>query len=267
MPFNSITDLAPELIIQILKSSDNFADATSLSVTSRRMFTIWKMNVDSICEAILPRVIDCFEQARELLTAQERPRGEKDSVLCFQSAIDRVRWMLKRADIAAEAAAAYLKHGTMCRGETYTLPVEREMSMRADRTDFIRAHYRATTLATLEQEQLPSQILSSWSMLDIEHVVEVMEWLIFGCFTFCDGRLQEASQENWLKLFDSMLCLRSDLHGLIIKPGESTSMEEQVRAHCQDPYMFDKVARLADLLPLVREKGTWYNNGYTLSEE
>lgn len=57
MPSKTLTDLAPELLIQILKSSDSFADVTSLSSTSRKMFIIWETNNDVICDTILARTV------------------------------------------------------------------------------------------------------------------------------------------------------------------------------------------------------------------
>ena len=80
MPSRTMTDLAPELLIQILKSSDSFADVTSLSSTSRKMFIVWKMNLEVICKAILARTVPYYAQARELVDAQEKAQGDEHSV-------------------------------------------------------------------------------------------------------------------------------------------------------------------------------------------
>ena len=57
MPPKHLTDLAPELIIQILKSSNDFADLTSLGSASRKLFVILNANYDAIFEAVLPRAV------------------------------------------------------------------------------------------------------------------------------------------------------------------------------------------------------------------
>ena len=85
MPSKILTDLAPELIIQILKSSDSFADLTSLSSASRKLFIIWKTNDDAICEAILARRVPCYEQVQELLAAQKKAEGNDHSAFGYQS--------------------------------------------------------------------------------------------------------------------------------------------------------------------------------------
>ena len=83
MPSKRLTDLAPEPIIQILKISDKFADLTSLASSSRKMFIIWKMNIDAICEAVLVCTVQPFAQARALFAAQEKAEGEKHSVFGY----------------------------------------------------------------------------------------------------------------------------------------------------------------------------------------
>lgn len=97
MPSKILPDLAPELIIQILKSSDSFADLTSLSSASRKLFIIWRTNDGAICEAVLARTVPCYEQVQELLAAQEKAEDDEHFVFGFQSAIDRAKWILKEA--------------------------------------------------------------------------------------------------------------------------------------------------------------------------
>lgn len=90
MPSITLTDVAPEILIHILKSSDNFADATSLCSISRKMFIVWKTDIDIICNAILARTVPCFAQTRGLIDAQEQAEGGEDLVFGYQSAVDRV---------------------------------------------------------------------------------------------------------------------------------------------------------------------------------
>ena len=208
MPSQILTDLAPELIIQILKSSDSFADLTSISSTSRKMFLIWKMNIDSICEAVLARTVPCYAQARELIEAQEKAEGDEYSVIGYQSAIDRAKWMFKDADIAAYAV------------DVFQEMIFRKMT-RADQKDFIRAYYRATTLATLGEEPQSCPLLLSWNMLDFEQVNDVMKWL--GCYCV-PSHLRRINVrfdgEVWRRTHTSMIYIRRDRNKVTSKSDE-----------------------------------------------
>ena len=138
MPSKILSDLAPELIIQILKSADSFADLTSLSSTSRKLFIIWKTNDGAICEVVLARTVPCYEQIQELLTAQERAEGDEHFVFGFHSAVDRAKWILKQVDTAARALVYYeekVRAVWAWRG----YPVEQAVLSVAAGTDFIRA--------------------------------------------------------------------------------------------------------------------------------
>ena len=168
-----LTDLAPELLIQILKSADSFADVTSLSSTSRKMFILWKTNVDAICEAILPRLVDCFEQALEFLAAKEKVEGDKHAFFGHMTAVDRAEWMLRWADTAAKALV-YFEENVIQNAHN-----EHLFRMTAsDRVDFLRAYYRTATLATLAKGPLPCELLSSWDMLAFRQMMVVMRWLM-----------------------------------------------------------------------------------------
>lgn len=286
MPSKILTDLAPELIIQILKSSDSFADLTSLSGASRKLFIIWKTNDDAICEAILARSVPCYEQVQELLAAQEKAEGDDHSVFGYQSATDRAKWMLKEAATAARALLYFEKNLRMIWAEN-RFPVEQAVLTSAERTDFVRAYHRATTLVTLKEEPLPSQMLSSWDILDLRQVGDVMGWVGFYCF---GGQLQDlgvrfdycysdripagiTSGQKWTRVRSFLNNLRWDLYDFASESDQDRRMVSPCfpsivrdRYRTQDQYRSNRGARLADLLALVREQGVRYNVKYKLSE-
>lgn len=287
MPSKTLTDLAPELLIQILKSSDSFADVTSLSSTSRKMFIIWETNNDVICDTILARTVPCYAQARELMEAQKKAAGNEHPVLGCQSAVDRAQWMLKGADTAASAFANF--ESDVCISEWYEPPLERDSLTLAGRTDFIRAFYRAAKLATLGEDSLPIRLLSSWNMLHLEQVRDVMAWLVDWYFNNADEygfdsglewqppdrpypiTVGVEKDESWANTCTSLTELSRDLYELTSKPYQASISEASffpsiVRVRYPDEYETNTGAPLADLLKLAREKGTRYNVTYTLSE-
>lgn len=66
----SLSYLPSELVLYVLQASNHFADALSLTGTSRQIYDVWKPNARSICHAILPRVIGYFSRAVEAPEAQ-----------------------------------------------------------------------------------------------------------------------------------------------------------------------------------------------------
>ena len=278
-----LTDLPPELLIQILKSSDNFADVTSLSSTSRKLFIIWKTYMDAICETILPRTVPCFAQACELKDAQEEAEGDWHSVFSYQSTSDRVKWLLNWAAIAAQALRYF--ENTLLHLYGKDRPLAGNGLTLEERTDFIRSFYRTVTLATLLEDSLPGQLMSSWSHLDFEQVRDVIDWI--GRYT--SDRLkqslgvsldyQESAPtptgktriEKWKKLNWSMLHLGEDLYSLINVDTTTLTVllypEFPFILHnrCQDTCEVSSTTRLEELFILLLKNGSLYNTVYKLS--
>ena len=286
MPSTSLTDLPPELLIHILKSSDSFADVTSLSSISRKMFIVWKTNIDVISNAILARNVLCFDQARELIDAQEKVEGDEHSVFGYQSPIDRVQWMLKEADIAAKAFVYFESHVrvriTRFSSSAYDqAPVERKKL----ETDFHKAYYRATTLATLGKDSVPLRLLLSWDLLDCEWVKDVNIWVLDFCGAvrrpelgiWCEYDYRNAvpigitRNESWVEIFDFLSPLTLALYKVTLKPDQEPGNERPFYPFmARSPYPVETAtnrgALLADLLPLVCETDTRFHIGHKLSE-
>ena len=72
MASRSVSDLPPELIIGIFSSLCDHHAITALNLSSRKFYEIWKLNTATITSAVLPRAIDCFDLAQELLDVQGR---------------------------------------------------------------------------------------------------------------------------------------------------------------------------------------------------
>ncbi|MCJ1266054.1 hypothetical protein MMC22_005936 [Lobaria immixta] len=68
----SLSSLPPELQLAVFRSLDNFADVSALMRTNQLFHAIWMLHMSSISSAVLPRVIDCLDNAQDLLDTQER---------------------------------------------------------------------------------------------------------------------------------------------------------------------------------------------------
>ena len=69
MSGNSLLTLSNELIIEIFRSMDSFARATSFSSTSRIFRAIWEMHPRWICYGVLSGTITRYHQALEYVKA------------------------------------------------------------------------------------------------------------------------------------------------------------------------------------------------------
>lgn len=66
----SLSSLSLKLQLIVFQSLASLSDVAALSRTSRLFNDIWMFNAAGICGAILPRVIECFEDAQTLPNAQ-----------------------------------------------------------------------------------------------------------------------------------------------------------------------------------------------------
>ena len=67
----TLSELLPEVLLQVYKSLDNIEDITRLNRTSSQFYGVWRENVTSISNAVLSNVLDDFDDARILSNIQE----------------------------------------------------------------------------------------------------------------------------------------------------------------------------------------------------
>ena len=88
----ALTDLPPEVMLEIFRSADSFATMNALVRSSRTFHRIWLMHANSISVAILPNCIEYYRDAECLVYAQEqagslvapfagRPRSKREKVI------------------------------------------------------------------------------------------------------------------------------------------------------------------------------------------
>ncbi|KAF6225926.1 hypothetical protein HO173_012698 [Letharia columbiana] len=174
-PKSSFSDLPAEIIIQVFKSVDDFSTAAALSNVSRNLFTIWKQDLPSICRAVLPRTVDCFDEAQDLMEAQSHSAQNQQSSDAIQATIGRAELFFSNAAIAWLASSRYERSVIDHAKGKFD---DRGMTT-AERTYFVKAWYRLMTIITLVKdfEPLPYGRLVSMDFLGFSQMMDVLHWL------------------------------------------------------------------------------------------
>jgi hypothetical protein len=179
-----LPDLLPELIIHIYKFMHNFKDASNLSKTSHQMHDLFITNIISICKAILPRAIDSYAQACDLLAAQQEYTATNPPLVePAQAMIHRVRWLLSEAHTAQRALQFF--------EDAIFRPIEAKSDYSncygcrvlhlTERSDFTRAYYRVMTLVTSAGTSYSPETPDSWDMPELIQFGAVLTFLMYSC--------------------------------------------------------------------------------------
>ena len=170
MPTATLSGLPPELILDIFEAADSFATALNLSRTCHRIHGIWEANVD----AILPFVVESFPQAQEFAHAQEGVYSYLQTPLSSQAQIT----MTQRISMNANLASRNLQHyEARVIQESTERGVTRGPLTSNERADFLRAFYRAMTLAAWGKRGISHSFLELLDMLEYMQLREVMDFL------------------------------------------------------------------------------------------
>ena len=186
MAYSALEQLPSELIVQVFKSIDDFSTLSSLICTSPTFYAVWQLNTSSISVAILPKTIDCFDDARELVKTQELfpesqeiPRAEE----CNRAAaiLKRFRSNARAAALASEIFQAHFRYCENTRNELSLMTFSP-----SERTRFTHAFYRVWTITLLAQQgsvslQRLESLLATLSAREIFRIQEVALWLATQC--------------------------------------------------------------------------------------
>lgn len=300
MPSEILPNVAPELLIQIFKSLNSFADVTSLSSTCRKMSVVWKRNARVICDAILTRTIPCFTQAQDFINAQEKAESDKQPDFSHVSPFERARWrqesvrekaegdkqpgfghwspveraqrMIKWADTTAKACS-YFEDEAFGLWALSECPAERKKLTLAERTDFARAYYRATTYATLGKDFISDELMSSWDMIELGQLRDVIRFVLCHCnrdlkqelgvsFADCSSKpwpVGLTSHISWMYLDGFTTLLETVLYRHTSKAEQDTKTDFKhfpsiLRGRYPEEYKPNRGARLADVYKSMTRK-------------
>ena len=136
MVVTSLPDLVIELTIHMDKSMGSMGNASSLSGTSIQLHEMFKKNIPSICNGVLPHAVTGCSQARDFFHAQQEIATTSLPILNdpTQATIKRVVEFLLEARSAKRALGLYEKEVLADHGYNSI-----------ERTQFTQAVYRALT--------------------------------------------------------------------------------------------------------------------------
>ena len=266
LPTTTLPDLPTEIIIEIYKVADTFATAERLSKTSHRLHNIWKVHDD----AILSSVVECFPQAQKLAHLQEDNLSQRRPSSERQQTTTTAHRICLNANLISKILYAF-KNRII--DEFARRGVRRKELTRTERADFIRACYRAMTLAAEDRWGIPRSVHESLDMLDYMQMKEAMTFLNlwFNCINaspdtrrrnnihdiekFFDlaRAISEASQRLWffhVDLFDLMES-RFDCVDFLLWGSRDLEHYHIVAEGYQKKAGSARGMRLAELLPLL----------------
>ncbi len=193
----SLSDLPAELIVDVFKAVDTISSAAALSQTSHHLHATWRSNLPSICDAVLPRMIEGYDQARRFLELRET-----SNVVTGQSSVEEKAnaAILRATSLVVNADTALLKFNRFkfeesdqwggwdsdqWGGWAFTKGNKHKQKDRTFddciRIRFLQGWYPAKSLVHLvkdDRTELLKPILASMHLLDLFRAYEVMEWML-----------------------------------------------------------------------------------------
>lgn len=196
----SLSDLPTELIVQIFKSAKKINSAAALSHTSRQLHSVWRYHLASICDAVLPRTIECYDEVHLLLEARANSTlvtSQSSVEDKAKAAIVQAKMLFANADLAdaafkefetqfdvvlvhgettVEQSCKYACPGT-CRDRHGGIVLEASCRIR-----FLQAYHRAMSIGYLGGKSATKryQLLASLHLLDLFRMIEVMHWISYN---------------------------------------------------------------------------------------
>ena len=153
-----LLSLPTELIVEVFNKTDSFTTAFALSHTCHRLRTIWKTNAI----AILPSVVECFPQALDLTQTQDIYRTDiydriQEITHSWQEVPTLHPELMERNATLVSRIFPYYEHNII---NAFALRgIKRDTLNANERTDLLRAIYRAMTLAAAGKENCTSHSL------------------------------------------------------------------------------------------------------------
>ncbi len=237
----SLSSLSLELQLIVFQSLASLSDVAALSRTSRLFNDIWMFNAASICGAILPRVIECFEDAQALTEAQAH--DEKEDIV----EQDKNR-------VALQQAKRYLSNqNTVHRTcDSFESEVLRKLESRigkdtlvltpTERPRFIHSYYQLWShiLSTSGKPwlELPLSVSTS-SMLDLLQKSEMIVWIYHREFAGHPPIMPKTIGKSWQGDADMMrthgrILNKAFFADIIMRPSEVLPLLYTVMDDFQD---------------------------------
>ncbi|KAL8729461.1 MAG: hypothetical protein Q9166_004709 [cf. Caloplaca sp. 2 TL-2023] len=174
-----LANLPPEILLRIFLHADDLATVNALVRSSSIFHCLWLLNANSIAIAVLPKVIECYDEAQCLVRAQElgepiasahgrRSRSHREAVIVL------VRRYLANARLVC---GFYQNNIQPVLANLATKGVDITRWPLLERTRFIRLLYQLKALAILHEHSLPrSNVLSPIGRYELIDLSELASW-------------------------------------------------------------------------------------------
>ena len=207
----TITNLAPELLLQIYQYLEQSSHITALNSTSQKMCSIWRLNAHLISDVVLPRAINCYDSELELLEIQQGMQGidlsspepiptielreiQQQGKTCvleartkgywgrfsgnipYQTVLDHNKGITSIAKKASHASSLF-ERGVLADG----IPPPLRYPAHISREVFSASFCRLYILATLESNKAMASRVYSMGTEEVEEMVEVAAYLAWWC--------------------------------------------------------------------------------------
>ncbi|KAL8938941.1 MAG: hypothetical protein Q9216_003627 [Gyalolechia sp. 2 TL-2023] len=179
MQFSNFSNLPPEVILKIFQCVSDFATVNALVRTSSVFHCTWLMNANSIALTVLPKTIECYDQARSLVEAQEWAEE------CGHHSGGRHQ---SHREVVIVLVRRYLENSRLITGyyESNIRPVLERLGSKKNSRDprpllerprFLKTLYNFKTLAVIhETDKARPSTLSNVQKSELIDLAEVASW-------------------------------------------------------------------------------------------
>lgn len=177
----SLATLPVEILLSIFRHTDDFTTVNAFLRSSSVFYCTWLMHANSIALSILPKAIECYDEAHELFEAQARTETHQN--LCLEpckSNREAVIALCKRFFRNAQIVTTFYEH--------YVIPAAAEINTTkhwnnwplVDRSRLLRTLYRLQTLCVLHDlHDASSMDLVAITPQDLIDLCDVARWIRF----------------------------------------------------------------------------------------
>lgn len=171
------TDLPPEVILKIFQNASDFTTVNALVRTSSIFHCIWLLNANTICPAVLPNAIECYQDARCLVEVQEQAEALANPSVCRRrSRRGKVIVLVRRYLENSALVGRFYKNHIPPVIESYEV-IKSTVPPLLERSRFIKTLYHLKTLAIMHEVSGTS--CSVLSNLDKPALVDISDFAIW----------------------------------------------------------------------------------------
>lgn len=193
----SLDSLAAEIRLQILECCPDIPTAASLARTSKVFYSLWDRFYQQICEIIMMRTMECYDDALYLAEIQDAP--VQQPYLGFKDHVSRLLSNAKIVERACNALRTAVSEESSLKIEAWPSPTERAR--------FFHIYYFIWTVTTTtrpgrsSQGQVFDEIFEAASKYDFRTAYLLLDWMTNLLRTHDNNRSTPPGEVLWMVLW------------------------------------------------------------------